>query len=239
MNNRLNKHDLNFCVRRLPAYLIDIMKNASGLNTVFVGGGFIRSVITNEDINDIDVFTLNKTQAQTIADILQHAAPQGKKNYRTENAITVKTPTPIQIIHRWTFEKPEDVAKSFDFTICSAVIWVSGIDETGKPVWESYCDDTFYEDLAAKRLVYRSPVREEEPGGSILRVLKYYQKGYRIPLDSFGSVITRLIRKIDFKQEPSEQRLAEIITGMLVEVDPNADPNRSAHLPSQKSLENF
>ena len=43
------------------------------------------------------------------------------------------------------------------------------------------CNIRFYPDLAARRLVYTSPLRNEDAGGSILRVLKFYQRGYRIP----------------------------------------------------------
>ena len=117
--NKLNIHDLNFCIRRLPSCLIDVMKNPSGQNAVFVAGGFIRSIIIGEPVADIDVFVKDKQAAETVATILQYSALHGQKNYRTQNAITVKTSIPIQIIHRWTFNAPEDVAQSFDFTICA------------------------------------------------------------------------------------------------------------------------
>ena len=64
-------------------------------------------------------------------------------------------------------------------------------------LFRSLCSGTFYQDLAAKRLRYTRPARNEDAGGSLLRVLKYYQKGYRIPLESFAGVLTRLISALD------------------------------------------
>ena len=106
-------------------------------------------------------------------------------------------------------------------------------------------DDDFYSDLAAKRLVYRAPQRNEDAGGSILRVLKFYQRGFRIPLDSLGAVIARLVNQIDpaaieagihhgddLLGKTIEERWAHIITSKLHEVDPMVNPAYFSHLPS-------
>src|SRR5208283_3039247 len=105
--------------------------------------------------------------------------------------------------------------------------------ESGK--WTSLIDDEFYSDLAAKRLVYRSPVRNEDAGGSVLRLLKFYSRGFRIPLDSLGAVLARLVDGVDlngistesFKDgyilggtsigHTTEERWASVITGLLRE----------------------
>src|SRR5205823_1616619 len=86
------------------------------------------------------------------------------------------------------------------------------------------------------RLVYRRPKRNEDAGGSMLRVLKYYAKGYRIPLDSMGAVIARMMMGVEWdKIRNSEDQLAEIVTGLLREVDPSIDPSHVAHLPAENS----
>lgn len=179
-----------------------------------------------------------------------------KKIHETDNAFTLRCYKPaIQIIHRWTFPPhagsafagtSEDgataVAASFDFTVCCAVIWW-GVDETegGHPLddktiwkWRSYCDPRFYSDLAAKRLIYRRPVRVEDAGGSMLRVLKYYQREYRIPIDSLGAIIARVACAVEKgAYDRGEEQVAKVITGLLREVDPNVDPNHVAHLPAE------
>jgi hypothetical protein len=220
---QLDKFDLNFCVNRLPKKLVEVVKSSK--QKLFIGGGYIRGVIAQEKINDINLFVSTAEDAAVFAGLLSHTP---KDIYKTENAYTIRAPLPLQIIHRWVFDKPEDVSLSFDFTVCCAVIWFEN------DVWHSFCDDRFYTDLASKRLVYRSPARNEDAGGSLLRVLKYYQRGYRIPLDSLGAVIARLMSAVKMDVIDSEETMARVITGLLREVDPNIDPNHISHLPSEK-----
>ena len=221
---KLDKHDLAWALTRLPKHLKKIIEDPQWRNIVFVGGGYLRAIVAGETVNDVDVFVPSKTQAELLA----HKLTDDKKNIvETDNAYTVKGKLPIQIIHRWLFSKPEDVANSFDFTICCAVIFFNG-------TWDSFCDDRFYIDIASKRLVYRSPVRNEDAGGSMLRVLKYYQKGYRIPLDSLGYVMARMVAKLDTSKIDikNENDVGFVLTGLLREVDPAIDPFHNAHLPS-------
>jgi hypothetical protein len=223
-NQVLHHQDLSFCVLRLPRSVKEVMKAEKWQGKVYVAGGYIRSVITNEKMNDVDLFVGSKDEAHLLA--LELSSATGKKLYETDNAITILCNPTIQVIHRWTFPEPVSVRKSFDFTICSAVIYYDG-------QWKSDCDPTFYQDLAAKRLVYKNPERNEDAGGSLLRVLKYYQKGYRIPIDSLGLVVARTIAEIDTVRCPLSdvKGTAKIITGLLRIVDPNVDPTHEAHLP--------
>lgn len=221
---KLDIQDLKWALQRLPLSLKTAMKEPEWKGNIFVGGGYLRSIVANETINDVDVFVKSKKDAELLAYKLCF---DKKDVIKTDNAYTIKGKMVIQIIHRWLFEKPEDVSNSFDFTICCAVIYY---DEN----FDSFCDDRFYIDLAAKRLVYRCPVRNEDAGGSMLRVLKYYQKGYRIPLNSLGNVIARLVKSLDNSKSDmtNEEQIGKVITGLLREVDPEIDPLHLSHLPS-------
>lgn len=224
---QLDRNDLNMIVRRMPKKLLDTMKSEKWHGKIFLGGGFIRGVIACEKINDVDLFLSDKLDCGILGGEL---AERPTDLHKTDNALTIKARVPIQIITRWLFDKPEDVAMSFDFTVCCAVIWFDG------KKWLSYCDDRFYIDLASKRLVYRVPERNEDAGGSMLRVLKYYQRGYRIPLDSLASVIARLMKDVDLtlirNGLKDEAQVSKCVTGLLREVDPNIDVNHDSHLPS-------
>lgn len=223
---KLNINDLKFAINRLPKNLVDIMKKDEWKGKIFCGGGYIRSVITGDPLSDIDLFVCDAKSAKLLAFELS----EGAKFYETENAYTVRTTgVPIQIIHRWVFDDIQAVSDSFDFTICCAAIGFNG-------EWVSYCDEDYYKDLAARRLVYRSPKRNEDAGGSMLRVLKYYQKGYRIPLNSLAGVISRLTSQLDTNklEMKDEEGVAFVLTGLLREVDPAIDPLHTAHLPSTK-----
>lgn len=223
-NGMLDNFDLKMVVRRMPKNLLDMMKKDDWAGKIFVGGGFIRAVVSGEKVNDVDVFVSSKESAKLLAYELCY---DKKDVFTTDNAYTVKGKLPIQIIHRWVFDTPQSVSDSFDFTVCCAVVHYT----EGK--FGSYCDKRFYTDLASKRLVYRSPVRNEDAGGSMLRVLKYYQRGYRIPLDSLGAVMARMAMAVNRSAfTEGESRVASVLTGLLREVDPDIDPNHIAHLPS-------
>lgn len=235
----LNKHDLNWAVRLLPVRLRNQMINYG--DRIVLGGGYLRSTVSGEKPNDLDLFTQNPEDAKMFAKELADLAK--KKPYETGNAISVKlTPRDfVQYIHRWSFPNPAFLIESFDFTIACAALWFDSV--SGK--WMSLLDDNFYADLAAKRLVYRSPKRNEDAGGSMLRLLKFYQRGFRVPLDSLGAVIARLVDGIDPRGievlndrddsiigDTTEKRWASVITGLLREVDPQIDPTHASHLPS-------
>jgi len=229
---QLERCDLQWCIRRLPKKVVEIIQKYPA--RVCVAGGFIRACVAGEKVNDVDMFAADAELAKLVAFEL---CENGRQPHQSENAFTVVVGhTCVQLIHRWVFATPEDVIPSFDFTIASAAFWFDG-------VWKTLCHERFYQDLAGKRLVYTSPQRNEDAGGSCLRVLKFYQRGYRIPLDSFGAVLARLIMGVKLEEitrsEPHLQELqwAKVLTGQLREVDPNVDPEHLSHLPSMAEAE--
>ncbi len=243
--SKLTPHDLEWAVKRLPKKVTKLLQERP--HRLFVAGGYIRSRITGEKVSDIDLFAPSYEEAKTAIEDLtvdgyideHHTREELLDLFKehileTDNAFTAKGTRPmVQAIHRWTFDTPEEAIQSFDFTIAKAAIWWNGIN------WMSICHPDYYADLAGKRLVYTSPVRKEAAGGSLLRVLKFYQKGYRIPLDSLAAVTARLVNSIDFSKvddnDPQviskygplankEEALTFILSGLLREVDPNIDP---------------
>jgi hypothetical protein len=124
----------------------------------------------------------------------------------------------VQFIHRWTYATPEALLESFDFTIACAAFWF----DKKLSLWKSLCDDSFYEDLAAKRLVYTSPDRHEEAGGSLLRAFKFANRGFRLPIPSLAAVLARATKGLG--GAITEQELTTQIQERLREVDPLSDP---------------
>lgn len=209
--------DLNYVVGRLPSDVRSLMKNKG----VFLAGGFIRSCIANEPVNDIDLWGAHWEQLKMQAALL--ASDRKVRLMETDNACTILTPgrTPVQFITRWTFTDPVELAKSFDYSIASAVVWyeVTGL-ETGQ--WKSWCHERFYADLAAKRLRYLYPERNEDAGGSMLRMTKFLARGYRIAPESLAGLIARMnsgVKSSDFLDQP-EFYQAKIYASLLREVDP-------------------
>ena len=210
----LLKEDLHHVVTSLPKDVIELIKKYP---TLMVAGRFIRSVIAEERVSDIDLFG---DKVETLKQAAQELTISRKgRMHETANAITVLAPPrmPIQFITRWTYPAMiQPLLDSFDFTICQAVIWYIGEDINR---WNGRCSDRFYEDLAARRLYYTSPTREEESGGSLLRVRKFLMKGYTIQAWSLGMVVARLVSKID-PEKLGGHEVGTIIVGLLREVDP-------------------
>lgn len=209
---------------RLPDSLLKaVHRNQQRL---VIAGGYIRSVVSGEKVNDIDCFVDSVARAERVAKLV---AGRGGTIHRTQNALTVPGRYTVQVIHRWVFKSPSEIIRSFDFTIARAALWWDGDD------WQSLVDSRFYSDLAARRLVYTSPRRNEDAEGSLLRVLKFCSRGYRIPVDSMGAVVARLtsgLRSEARVRAMSEEELADRLTDLLREVDPQVDPEHLAHLPA-------
>lgn len=223
--SQLSAMDLLWCVRRLPRALVALCK--ANPSRLVIAGGYIRSRITNEPVNDIDCFVASVADGASMA--LAYAEGDEKRVHKTQNALTIKASRPtVQFITRWTYTDPVALLDSFDFTIACAAMWWSG------SAWVSMTHPDYYADLAARRLRYTSPQRNEDAGGSMLRVLKFYQRGYRIPIDSLGAVVARLTMGVEqVSRSIDEAQLAKVVTGLLHEVDPNLDPDHIAHLPSE------
>lgn len=211
------KDDIHFIVRRIPR---DVRKIMQDNPNIILAGGFIRSVIAGEKPSDIDIFSDQKESLIRIAQSI--ALDRHGRVHSTENAITVLAPPriPLQFITKWTYDNIDNLLLSFDFTIAQVGIrCIKNEDET--ITWVGYYGERFYQDLAARRLYYTSPIREEAPGGSILRVRKFLSKGYNIQAGSLSRIIARLVGKIEYNHfTENENGLSQVIAGLLREVDP-------------------
>lgn len=242
---------LTWCVRQLPKTLRSVLESGN-FPRVLVAGGFCRSVVSGEEPNDVDVWVPNVAAIGPLTCALgvqpkdEMTQEMMVKVVSTDNATTLRDFDPvIQIIRRWTFSSPEDCLRSFDFTIAKAAIWFGSSDPEGLAAsdqkWHSLCDPRFYPDLAAKRLIYTSPQREEDEGGSMLRMLKFYNRGFQAPLSTIAAVIARAAKNIGVANSVqsrmaghgstfSEGEAAQLIESRLRVIDPADDPRDEGHL---------
>jgi hypothetical protein len=205
----LSLADLHLVVRRMPRDVQDALRQNPGL---FVGGGFVRAVVGNEEVNDIDFFGPDYAFVFRVAEMLK-SRTSDTTLLKTKNAITLASPgrTALQFITRWSFSTPEDLVRSFDFTVCQAAVCFE------RGMFRSVVGPRFYQDLAAKRLTYTLPIRDEEAGGSMLRVIKYVKRGYRIQMRDLSAVIARVVNNYDPKTSVG---LDQFILSRMQEVDP-------------------
>jgi hypothetical protein len=215
MGGQLSQPDLELVVRRMPKDVRQLLLDNPG--KLSVGGGFIRAVIANEDVSDIDFFGPDYSFLNACAQTIEAKRDKAHtRAIRTKNAITLATENrlPLQFITRWKYDHPSEVVAEFDFTICQAVVFAD--PETR--LFTSLIGESFYRDLAAKRLVYTAPVRDEEAGGSMMRVIKYVKRGYRIQAGSLGAVVARVVEKYD--HERGAISMAQFAVARMQEVDP-------------------
>ena len=230
--HKLQPLDLSQAAIRLPDSVLRAVHRHQ--ERLVIAGGYLRSIVSGEKVNDIDCFVDSVSRAKRVAKLI--AGPVGTIHV-SQNAMTIPGRYTVQVIHRWVFNSPIEIIRSFDFTIARAALWWN------KDGCQSLIDPRFYSDLAARRLVYTSPQRNEDAGGSLLRVLKFCSRGYRIPVDSMGAVVARLINGLPRHTDISsltEEELANCFTQLLREVDPQVDPEHLAHLPaiqSKKSIQ--
>lgn len=217
---QLNKDDLRAVVLHLPKDVRAILTRYPG--KVFVGGGFIRAIVGQEKVSDIDMFGDDLVSLAMIAQKLTTDRGSACRSHKTKNAITILTENrlPVQFITRWLFDNAKDLTASFDFTVCASAIYYKDGE------YQSIVSEHFYSDLAAKRLRYTYPQREEEAGGSMLRVIKYVKRGYSISPESLGGVMARVTTAIikhenfDIEFDGEEKRIADLTKAKLREVDP-------------------
>lgn len=177
--------DVERCIEQLPSAVRDaLVRHPEGL---VLAGGFVRDVVTGDGVRDIDLFASDEALAVTVANEL--AVKMGVGMHSGSNLFTLASSPPVQVSFCMPFDCPVEVVEKFDFTVCRASLW----HDCG--VWKSKVDPRFYPDAAARRLRYCSPDRlEDRPGASLVRILKFYERGYRVSLTSLGRAVARLVR---------------------------------------------
>jgi hypothetical protein len=219
----LTTDEVKRIVAELPDKVERIMKKYP--TEIRVGGGMPRSVLDDDDIKDIDIFVSSRLNPKHIALELMDGTDEIRM---TENALTIVSDSgfipPIQVIQRWQYDTLGQLLEAFDFTIAQIAI---SYDDNG---FYGASSEAFRADLEVKRLTYLSPIRDEVPGGSLLRVLKFHRRGYRINVTEYAKVITRMLRDVDWEEilrkypqssVPFDEEVCRIIESRLFEVDPN------------------
>lgn len=149
--------------QRLNTVISDIKNKLADYSeeTFWIAGGAITSCVTNEKINDYDVFSPNP---DLIIDVfLKKDVPV---TFETEHFTNFKINNKkIQVIRRYKFNSPSEIFDNFDFTIvCGAY--------DGE---NFYCHDRFWQDIANRRLVINGL---SFPLKTLERVAKYSKRGY-------------------------------------------------------------
>lgn len=211
----LTTHETGRVLDKLPPDVVGQLRDNSG--QIVLAGGFIRDVLAGEAPKDIDLFVSSSTKriATKVANAL--ASRPGRNLVTTENAhtITGMSPTP-QIVYRWQFSHPSQVIDLFDFEVCKAAIWYDAVSSS----WVSKIAPRFREDLRDRRLTYSPPVVSDHKTDSLLRVLKFYARGYEINYLSLAQILVDTFQGAGFDTELHSD---DAIHAMLKRLDCKSD----------------
>ena len=204
----LLQNDIDRIVARIPSDLIEDVQH----KRLVIAGGFIRSILRGEPINDIDLFKVKFnnfpgiTANEDILDEVDHIKLVHQEAIElskelgvgtfltTENAVSFEvyghTETApnedhmkVQYIIKYTSPTVKDLLKKFDFTNSMAAIWWDPSNG-----WTSMCHNGFYKDLGTTSLTF-NPDFEGDRIVLMKRFVKFTSKGWQYTIRDFAKVI--------------------------------------------------
>ena len=181
-------------------------------NQLIVAGGLLRAVVEGEDPTDVDVFVRDR---KAMSRAVMRLNDLGWVPYTSPKAVTFRLAgrLPVQLIDRWPFDSPLGLIATFDYTMSQAALWHDGDD------FRSVASPFFYEEVETKTLTFASPNRSDRDGDAVLRLLKFYRRGYRISLAGLADVLGRLAAP----RREDEHEVAAVLLGKLLDADDSSD----------------
>lgn len=182
-------------VAKLPEDVKRLLEHfGSGLT---VAGGFCRDAFIGEEPKDVDIFAVSP---EILAEALLWFKTEAKdyqlerqktnsvnfvSNFDDEQAC-FKDVAPVQFINRVFFPMHGELIRSFDWSICQIAVYY--ILEDG---WKGICTQEFGKDIQSETLHYTAPDRDEDPGASVLRMMRFTQRGWKPTEESIARCLGR------------------------------------------------
>jgi len=179
-------------VDALPDDVRDVLVRSNG--ALCVAGGFCRDVLTGAEPKDIDIFSKTPQDMKlAIADFDWTEDYTAKRTANSESFVRDNGEGPdVQFITRVYLRDHYNALLTFDFSICQVGVWFD--QENG---WIGQASEAFLEDLPQFRMRYTAPERDEDPGASLLRMVKFVARGWKISEADIAAVVGRFVAKLD------------------------------------------
>lgn len=200
--------DLDRIVAQIPNDLIEEVKE----KRLVIAGGFIRSILRGEPINDIDLFkvtdlspvanfdTSDPFGPAIASDPIKAEAIQLSKDinvgvfFTTDNAISFEVyghtdanpsadHVKVQYIIKYTSDTVKALLQKFDFTNSMAAIWHNGIS------WVSMCHNDFYGAIGNSQLLFNKDFRGDRVV-LMKRFVKFTTSGWQYTIRDFAKIIS-------------------------------------------------
>mgnify|MGYP001306427689 FL=1 len=180
----------------LPAEVQSILKRFP--TKLMVAGGFVRDFLTEARPKDVDIFAITKGVLEEAWEEFWARTEKYPFKKKTKNTVTFcsndELPK-VQFIDKCFYPTAQALIESFDFTICQSAIYWNGLQ------WVGVCTEAFWTDICDWTAHYTAPQREEDPGASVLRMVKFARKGYEIPEDDIARVVGRFYAVLSGRPE--------------------------------------
>lgn len=178
----------------------DLIQKVNQVGGFYVAGGAITSIVTNKEINDIDIYFKNK---ESLLAFVDHLSDMSKTycTFISSKSLNYKVQVEdeeydFQLIHYDFYDNLQQIFDSFDYTINMAG-WDS---KTGKV--ESHEDFLLHN---SQRYLKYNP-KTKFPLISALRVQKYKGRGYYISKSEYLKIMFSIMQlKIGTWQEFKDQ----------------------------------
>lgn len=222
----LKPNDLHRCLEVLSEKCTDLQRVMIYYpRQLVVAGGFVRDAVWGDLFKDVDVFVPSESVARSAASVLSSLSQKPPIVARTSVSVCDRGGALVQFSHRQPFADPLEVVGGFDFTTSQGSFWYDG-------GWKSHVSDHFYPDVFMLRIRYCAPVRDEDPGASLLRLLRLYRRGYRASLETLARVVARFASQSagsGFLTGASEAEAARLLLASLRAADKSSDVGDPAY----------
>ena len=180
----------------------------------FVAGGAITSALTEQEINDYDIYFYNEDDYNLFV-----------KHICVDNATLINDSELAQTWNRGgqtfqtikIFGTPAEVFEYFDYTINMAAL-VYGIDIDHNYDTEDFVlHERFFDDIMSRRLIFN--IKTKFPINSLFRLKKYESRGYKInkcELLKVALAISKLDIKILSQLKPALLGVSSSVSNKLV-----------------------
>jgi hypothetical protein len=168
---------------------------------ICVAGGFCRDAFLGERPKDVDIFGTSEEVVREAIDWFGWNAKEYENGAKTANSVTFKPRydhevQPVQFVERCFYPTHEELIESFDWSVCQCAVFYSHLSEK----FEGICTKGFGSDIQAGTLHYTAPERDEDPGASILRMVKLTHRGFKPTEESIARCLGRFAAEL-VKQE--------------------------------------
>lgn len=152
-------------IASIPEHIQEQLKT----NDILVAGGFIRDILVDLPVSDLDIFCKTDEIAKTLAEY----GNDGLGVVKTECSYTVlHGDLKIQYIYCRPFTDPDSLINEFDFTCCGVALkWEGGY-------WKYYAVAGFEEDTRDQVLVFRNADYNRGNLGALSRAFKFTARGW-------------------------------------------------------------